>query len=81
MPLYLVTCIAFLVLVRPPMLQLSWEKIALQIGSHLVFLHNLPFGQGIAQSKLRSLPRNFGFLFRSFGQAYKSRIDLHGLPH
>lgn len=40
-PLYVVTCIAFLVLVRPPMLQLSWEKIALQIGSHLVFLHNL----------------------------------------
>ena len=40
-PLYLVTCIAFLVLVRPPFLQLSWEKIAVQIGSHLLFLHNL----------------------------------------
>ena len=40
-PLYLVTCMAFLVLVRPPFLQLSWEKVAIQIGSHLLFLHNL----------------------------------------
>ena len=40
-PLYIVTCIAFLVLVRPPFLQLSWERVAVQIGSHLFFLHNL----------------------------------------
>ena len=40
-PLYVITAVAFLVLVRPPMLQQSWETIALQIGSHLLFLHNL----------------------------------------
>ena len=40
-PLYIVTGIAFLVLVQPSMLQLSWENVALQIGSHLLFLHNL----------------------------------------
>jgi len=40
-PLYIVTGIAFLVLVRPPMLLLSWERVAVQIGSHLLFLHNL----------------------------------------
>ncbi len=40
-PLYVFTGAAFLLLVRPAMLQLSWEKLAVQIGSHLVFLHNL----------------------------------------
>jgi peptidoglycan/LPS O-acetylase OafA/YrhL len=40
-PLYLLTGAAFIVFVRPAMLQLSWEKLAIQIGSHLVFLHNL----------------------------------------
>jgi peptidoglycan/LPS O-acetylase OafA/YrhL len=40
-PLYVFTGAAFLYLVRPPMLLLSWEKLAVQIGSHLVFLHNL----------------------------------------
>jgi peptidoglycan/LPS O-acetylase OafA/YrhL len=40
-PLYVLTGAAFLVLVRPAMLQLSWEKLSIQIGSHLLFLHNL----------------------------------------
>jgi len=40
-PLYVVTGAAFLLLIRPSFLSLSWEKVAVQIGSHLVFLHNL----------------------------------------
>ncbi len=40
-PLYVVTGAAFLILIQPSFLTLSWEKVALQIGSHLVFLHNL----------------------------------------
>lgn len=40
-PLYVVTGAAFLILIQPSFLSLSWEKVALQIGSHLVFLHNL----------------------------------------
>jgi peptidoglycan/LPS O-acetylase OafA/YrhL len=40
-PLYILTGAAFLVFVRPPLLQLAWEKVFVQIGSHLLFLHNL----------------------------------------
>jgi peptidoglycan/LPS O-acetylase OafA/YrhL len=40
-PLYLVTCVAFLILVQPAVLSLPWPKLLVQFASHLLFLHNL----------------------------------------
>ena len=40
-PLYLFTGAVFLVLVHPSVLSLPWQGVALQLGSHLLFLHNL----------------------------------------
>jgi len=40
-PLYVLTCAAFLAVVHPSVLSLPWGRLALQLGSHLLFLHNL----------------------------------------
>lgn len=40
-PLYLFTSAAFLFLIQPSLLLLPWNLLLLQIGGHLVFLHNL----------------------------------------
>jgi peptidoglycan/LPS O-acetylase OafA/YrhL len=40
-PLYALTCVVFLIVVQPPVLSLAWPKLAVQLGSHLLFLHNL----------------------------------------
>ena len=40
-PLYVFTCAAFLLMVDSPVFTLPWRKLALQLGSHLLFLHNL----------------------------------------
>ena len=40
-PLYVLTCVVFLLVVQPSALSLPWPKLALQLGSHLLFLHNL----------------------------------------
>ncbi|MEO7548287.1 MAG: acyltransferase [Ramlibacter sp.] len=40
-PLYLLTCAAFLALIKPSYLQLSPYVLITHIGSHLLFLHNL----------------------------------------
>ena len=43
-PLYVFTGAAFLFLVQPSLLLLSWGELAVHIGSHLLFLHNLTPG-------------------------------------
>ena len=40
-PLYVLTSIAFLVVLQPAVLTLPWPKLAVQFVSHLLFLHNL----------------------------------------
>jgi len=40
-PLYVFTGAAFLILVQPSLLLLPWKLLLVQIGAHLVFLHNL----------------------------------------
>jgi peptidoglycan/LPS O-acetylase OafA/YrhL len=40
-PLYLVSSVAFLIVVQPAVLSLPWSKLAVQLASHLLFLHNL----------------------------------------
>lgn len=40
-PLYVLTCAVFLFLVNPAMLLRPWEHVAIQVGAHLAFVHNL----------------------------------------
>lgn len=40
-PLYVFTGAAFLFLVNPAMLLRPWEHVAIQVGAHLAFVHNL----------------------------------------
>ena len=40
-PLYVLTSVAFLVVLQPAVLSLPWPKLAVQLVSHLLFLHNL----------------------------------------
>lgn len=40
-PLYVLTSAAFLIVVQPAVLSLTWPKLAVQLVSHLLFLHNL----------------------------------------
>ncbi|HBD20581.1 MAG TPA: hypothetical protein DC063_11195 [Arenimonas sp.] len=40
-PLYFLTLLAFLFLVQPQLLLMGWQTLALHLGSHALFLHNL----------------------------------------
>ena len=40
-PLYVVTSVAFLMVVQPTVLSLPWPRLVVQLVSHLLFLHNL----------------------------------------
>jgi peptidoglycan/LPS O-acetylase OafA/YrhL len=42
-PLYLLTCALFLATLHPPLLQADGRTLAFQIGSHVLFMHNLSF--------------------------------------
>lgn len=80
-PLYVFTCAVFLFLVRPSMLLLPWDRLAVQIGSHVAFLHNLhPWLHSSINGANWSVAAEMQFyLLAIFAVPLLSRADLRWL--
>ena len=80
-PLYLLTCVAFLIAVQPAVLSLPWPKLLLQFASHLLFLHNLlPALHGAINGPNWSVAAEMQFyVLMMLAAPFVSRIDIRAL--
>ena len=80
-PLYVVTLVAFLLMVQPSLLSLPWQKIAVQLVSHLLFLHNLhPASHGAINGPNWSVAAEMQFyVLVMLAAPLLSRIDVRAL--